>query len=691
MAVTAALALADSASDADAHAGEATLTRLVEDTREVAVPARREVAAALAHVRNARCRTLLVALIHDTDLGVARTAIRSARMLGPVDVLFVPALVARLGHRVLKPVARDALVSYGDDVCDLLAHVLNDPDENRWVRRHVPGTLGRIPTQRSMDVLVDALADRDRFLRYKVLAAIEGLRRSHPHLVVNRERIEARLLEETTRYYDYLTLRFNLVSHDVEPGGSLLERVLDDKLERAVDRIYRFLGVVHSWSDVNAARRALAHGDSRARAAALEYMDNVLRGPVRKRVMPILEDAPMPEKVRRANALLKTRPRDLEDTVAQLVHDQDSVVSAAAIRFLERRHLWSLTHDLEYARAHDATEDRIVSEAVSWALRPATDAGTDPSTGRFPAVEVVERLCRIPLFRFVSVDELVRIAHTGRQVAYEIGLELHRDGVTPGDVLFLLEGRVAVARRDERRQVLEPPAALAVLEMLENSHIRDTITALDRATCLAVTSDEFLTMLSDNIVLAQGLLRTLLETPGSSRSPVHAARPDIERLAPRNGALQPLEKVILLEQNPLMSGATVSQLLEVARIARATPLRRDAVLFTETDAPAIYYVLGGEVRLEAGAAEPVDAGPGATMGITETLAGVTMGWRATVTRDGDALRIDRDDLFDVLADDVDLLRSFFSGLLAKEAGGDAWRFGSTQPTCLTLPARNRLV
>jgi hypothetical protein len=199
---------------------------------------------------------------------VARTAIRSARMLGPVDVLFVPALVARLGHRVLKPAARDALVSYGDDVCGLLAHVLNDPGEHKWVRRHVPGTLARITTQRSMDVLVDALADRDRFLRYKVLTAIERLRRSHPGLVVNRERIEARLLEETARYHDYLTLRFNLVVHDVE-RGSLLERVLDDKLERAVDRIYRLLGVVHSWSDVAAARRALAHGDSRARAAAL--------------------------------------------------------------------------------------------------------------------------------------------------------------------------------------------------------------------------------------------------------------------------------------------------------------------------------------------------------------------------------------------------------------------------------------
>ena len=38
------------------------------------------------------------------------------------------------------------------------------------------------------------------------------------------------------------------------------------------------------------------------------------------------------------------------------------------------------------------------------------------------------------------------------------------------------------------------------------------------------------------------------------------------------------------------------------------------------------------------------AGPGSTIGFAETLAGVAIGWRLTVTRDGDALRIDPDDL-----------------------------------------------
>ena len=49
-----------------------------------------------------------------------------------------------------------------------LAYFLRDPEEDIWVRRHVPSTLSRIPCQASMDVLIAALVnEKDAFLRYK--------------------------------------------------------------------------------------------------------------------------------------------------------------------------------------------------------------------------------------------------------------------------------------------------------------------------------------------------------------------------------------------------------------------------------------------------------------------------------------------------------------------------------------------
>ena len=74
--------------------------------------------------------------------------------------------------------AREVLVSYGEPVVDALAHFMRDPDEDIWVRRHIPATLAQIPSQKAVDVLTGALAEPDGFLRYK---AVAGARAAAPH------------------------------------------------------------------------------------------------------------------------------------------------------------------------------------------------------------------------------------------------------------------------------------------------------------------------------------------------------------------------------------------------------------------------------------------------------------------------------------------------------------------------------
>ncbi len=308
--MTAAVVLANSERETDALAAEAAFRRLTEDTRAVAAAGRKEVATALAKVSWPHFRPLLIPLFHDADTDVAREAIRSARSTGPIDMLFVPALVSLLGDRTLKSAARDALVSYGDAVLPPLAHFLSDRSEHEWVRRHIPSVLALIPTQGSMDVLVNALDEPDGFLRYKVVVAIEKLRRDHPELSFAPGPVEALLLTETSRYYAYLTLRHTIAQREApDTRLSMLLRALDDKLERTLDRVYRLLALLYPWKDVAAARYTIRHGDGRGRSGAIEYLDNLLGGAVRKNVMPIIEDSPVDEKVRRAYAILKTVPR----------------------------------------------------------------------------------------------------------------------------------------------------------------------------------------------------------------------------------------------------------------------------------------------------------------------------------------------------------------------------------------------
>ena len=67
----------------------------------------------------------------------------------------------------------------------------------------------------------------------------------------------------------------------------LLGRALEDKLRRSLDRMYRLLGLLYHIEDVAAARFTIEQGERRRRAAAVEYLDNLLGGVVRRRVMPL--------------------------------------------------------------------------------------------------------------------------------------------------------------------------------------------------------------------------------------------------------------------------------------------------------------------------------------------------------------------------------------------------------------------
>jgi hypothetical protein len=169
--------------------------------------------------------------------------------------------------------------------------------------------------------------------------------------------------------------------------------------------------------------------------------------------MPILDDSPLTEKVRYANAVLKSRPRDLEDTLAQLVHEDDPVVAAAAIHFVGQRQRRGLSDDLEYVASH-RSDNRIVGEAVSWALatRHAKVESLTASIDSLPIVELADRVRVIPLFATLSVDELFRIAEAGEEIRHPAGRELCHAATPAEEVLFLLEGGARTDRRSFSRR-----------------------------------------------------------------------------------------------------------------------------------------------------------------------------------------------------------------------------------------------
>ena len=656
VAVTAAMALAQSELPADVDAAVWTFERILADTRDAGAIGRREVAVALSHISAPRFRPLLVPLIYDRDARVVHAAIRSARQLGASDGLFLPALISLLGHRVLKTAAREALVGYGEAAVGALAHALADRREDRWVRRHIPATLALIPVQSSMDALVAVLEDPDRFLRSKAVTAIEKLHRHHRSLTYPVALIEQLTLQEASRYCNYLCEQHDL-RRDGRSHGTLLVRALDEKLERAIDRLYRLLGLLYDTEHVADARYTIEHGDPRRRAAALEYLDNLLTGAVRKRVLPILEETSEAGRLHHAYLTLKTRPRDLEDTLARILHEDDDVLSAAAVHFVAQNRLWTLTDDVEYVLEHRSTDERIAVGAAAWALR--IRRGDSPLPGEpLTIVELAHRVRTISLFEFVSVDELFRIAAGGEEGRHPAGRELFHLGAAANHVEFLIEGAVQIVSPSGATASIEAPAVLGLEEVLQGAPMTATIRATEAGACFRIGAGDLLTMVSNNALLARRLFEMLLAPAALDR----AQHPTLSPPVGADALLRPVDRALMLREHPLLARATPAQLLALIEVAVEVPITEGAVLVDRDNAPALYQLLDGELRLETTEGATL-VSPGMTVGLAETLAGEGASARAVVTRSGRALRVERDDLFAVMTDHVDLMQGIVSETL----------------------------
>ncbi len=665
VAMTAAMVLAQRGSPEDRAAAEGMLQSLGADRWDSAVETRKELAIVLRHIPDPRFRKLLIPLLEDCSLDVAQEALRSVRQLGTADFVFVPSLVALLRHAQLKGSARELLAGYGEGALDVLGHFLREQNEDPAVRCEIPATIARIPSQRAADLLMETLADEDGRLRFEVIAGLEYLTRRQDGWNLRREPLEALVVNECEKSARCLALRRDCFGKGVPDRGSLLARSLAEKARRSVDRIYRLLGLIYPWKDVSAARLSINRGGV-ARARALEYLDNLLPGSLRKRVLPVLERA---ESLQTSTAGSEASPISdaaRANSLRRLIFDPDPVISAAAIHFVWETRQKSFEAELERLAAAQDGSDWWVFEAASWALgslRLSENQLPEPWVEPLPAVEIAARLGALPLFAGVSADELFRIARAGRQIRHNPGALVYSEGITPEDVQFLLAGAVVRTAAPDSEQVIRAPVPLDFHEFLEGKPIAAAVRASERSICLSLTRLDVQALLAGSCGLVEGFLRMLCGyMPAEIGDPVVRGA-GVSSLPAAAGSLNSIGKATLLEALPAFTGISRDEMLSIAAVTSERSAASGTQTLAETDPPALHLVVSGLFSLESSADEPVvTASAGDAVGLYQMLAGIPLVRQGRWLEDGRFLSLDREDFLDLLVQRPELLRQLLAKL-----------------------------
>lgn len=123
----------------------------------------------------------------------------------------------------------------------------------------------------------------------------------------------------------------------------------------------------------------------------------------------------------------------------------------------------------------------------------------------------LDTLKKIPLFRFLTYQELVKVLNITYLETYESGVEIIKEGDSGEELYIVLAGRVVVSRQGQEIVELHPGVHFGEMALVDQSPRSATITARDATRLLVVQRRSFYTLIRKEPVLAVKLLWSFVQ------------------------------------------------------------------------------------------------------------------------------------------------------------------------------------
>ena len=132
--------------------------------------------------------------------------------------------------------------------------------------------------------------------------------------------------------------------------------------------------------------------------------------------------------------------------------------------------------------------------------------------------------------------------------------------------------------------------------------------------------------------------------------------------------LTQIEKVMHLRRVDLFSHCSAEQIIRIAAIAGERLFGPGEEIYQSSDpSEALFCVVAGKVVLEGRAPRSVSTGE--TFGVHEILSDRLRSCKATASSDTVVLAIEADDFFDLLSDNIEIVKALFRDVTSESSDG----------------------
>jgi ATP/ADP translocase len=423
------------------------------------------------------------ALMNDPDPKVVEGVIAGVGLRG--DFSRVAWLLKLLDHPHLRTHARGALAGLAqqdEGLIEVLAEYFGSLENSVRSREEIPRILELVPAQGCVDILLDHLATGRPEFRFVVLKALGKLRSRYPVLIFDRKMVSKEISTEAGRFVQLSRLGV-LLPDEGEPGR-LLARVVAETQSMRLESVFRLLGLLYPLQDVLSSYHGVMSERRVPRANAHEFLDNLLVGNHRRLVLSLIDEQSAHDAWREAGLLtdpdFALTARNTEEALVFLGSDCDPWLAACAIFAGGRAENPAAAHHLE------KTGDDMLSP-----------------------IEKVLLLQNVEVFSEVPTDQLAALAAIAREVSVLSGDTIFSEHDMPDALYLVLEGQVRLHQGDRDITTASRMDPFGTWALFDDEPRVLTATATENTRLLRIDRNEFNDLLSDDVRIAKGIIRTV--------------------------------------------------------------------------------------------------------------------------------------------------------------------------------------
>ena len=124
-------------------------------------------------------------------------------------------------------------------------------------------------------------------------------------------------------------------------------------------------------------------------------------------------------------------------------------------------------------------------------------------------IEKVLLLQQVDIFAEVPTDQLAAMAAISREVSYLADDQMYREHDSPDALYLVLEGSVRLSQGDRTVSVAGPQVSFGTWALFDDEPRVLAATAIENTRLLRIDRGEFNDLLSDDVRIAQGIIRTV--------------------------------------------------------------------------------------------------------------------------------------------------------------------------------------